>query len=558
MIKPSYAARWRNLPVGKKLAAIPALFAVVIGGILLYTLTTAQDQLSDTVVVDVAGRQRMLNQRYLAQLTMVTEHMAEDADGRSRSGASVADAVWSLDYGATSKLMHDAAAALLDGGTTVSMLTGEPVAVPPAPTAEIRSALVEEARTIEDYTAKGLELLEIDPTDPRFRGCLDEVLELSYRVDVESNECVKLLNEHSQGKISAMIESEAAIGALAVLLGGVFSWIVSRGMVGRLGSVVGAAQLIADGDLRSQKLQADATDEVGQLAAAFDQMLDTLKDMTGQTVAVSNNLNAASAEILASTQQQAAGTRQQAGTVQEITTTMEEVRQSGEQISEKAQRVTVASEATSASSASGLNAVRETNCTMEAIRRQVEEVAENIATLSEKTQVVGEIIATVNDIAERSNLLALNAAIEAAVAGEQGNRFSVVANEIKSLADQAKESTVQVRTILGEIQKGISGSVMLTEEAVKRVEAGKRQADVAEQTIRQMTETTVESVQAFQQIIAATSQQQIGFEQVTRGMQDIRQTASQTAASTLQLEKAVASLNAQSQQLRATVGRFQI
>src|SRR5581483_1997406 len=198
----------------------------------------------------------------------------------------------------------------------------------------------------------------------------------------------------------------------------------------------------------------------------------------------------------------------------------------------------------------GLQAVQETTRTMGAIREQIEEVAENIVALSEKTQAVGEIIATVNDIAERSNLLALNAAIEAAAAGDQGSRFSVVANEIKNLADQAKESTVQVRTILGDIQKRINSSVMLTEEAVKRTETGKQQADVTEDTIRRMADTTQESVQAFQQIISATRQQQIGFEKVTQGMQDIGQAASQTAAGTVQLEKAVASLNAQSHQLR--------
>jgi methyl-accepting chemotaxis protein len=99
---------------------------------------------------------------------------------------------------------------------------------------------------------------------------------------------------------------------------------------------------------------------------------------------------------------------------------------------------------------------------------------------------------------------------------------------------------------------------MLTEEAVKRADTGKQQADVAEQTIRRMADTTQESVQAFQQIIGATSQQQIGFEQVTQGMQDIRQAASQTAAGTLQLEKAVANLNTQSHQLREAVGRYQL
>jgi methyl-accepting chemotaxis protein len=275
-------------------------------------------------------------------------------------------------------------------------------------------------------------------------------------------------------------------------------------------------------------------------------------------MSVSERMNAAAAEILASTQQQATGTKEQAATIQQITATMEEVRQSGVQISERAKQVTATAEATATITVTGLSTVQEANQTMEAIRQQVEEVAENVVSLSEKTQAVGEIIATVNDIAERSNLLALNAAIEAAAAGDQGSRFSVVANEIKNLADQAKESTVQVRTILGDIQKRINSSVMLTEEAVKRTETGKQQADVTEDTIRRMADTTQESVQAFQQIISATCQQQIGFEQVTQGMQDIGQAASQTAAGTVQLEKAVASLNAQSHQLREAVGRYQI
>src|SRR5437868_731844 len=82
-------------------------------------------------------------------------------------------------------------------------------------------------------------------------------------------------------------------------------------------------------------------------------------------------------------------------------------------------------------------------------------------------------------------------------AGEHGRSFSVVANEIKNLADQAKQSTFQVRSILGEIQKGINSSVMLTEEAVKRVESGKQTVDVAHKTITAMDQTTRESIEAF-------------------------------------------------------------
>jgi len=195
---------------------------------------------------------------------------------------------------------------------------------------------------------------------------------------------------------------------------------------------------------------------------------------------------------------------------------------------------------------------------VEGIRGQVEQVAENIVALSGRTQAIGELIATVTDIAERSNLLALNATIEAVSAGEQGNRFSVVANEMKNLADQAKECTVQVRSILGEIQKGIHASVMLTEEAVKRVEKGKTQTEATDTTIRRMSETTVSCVQAFQQIVGGTNQQQIGVSQVAQGMEGIRQAVEQTATGISQLEKASSGLSALSHQLQSAVRRYQV
>jgi methyl-accepting chemotaxis protein len=129
---------------------------------------------------------------------------------------------------------------------------------------------------------------------------------------------------------------------------------------------------------------------------------------------------------------------------------------------------------------------------------------------------------------------------------------------VKNLADQSREATVQVRAILGDIQKGINSSVMLTEEAVKRVDSGKQQADVADRTIRDMTEGIQQSVQAFQQIVAGASQQQVGFSQVMQAVRDIGQASQQTAAGTRQLEKAAVSLNALGQQLQKSVERYQI
>ena len=310
---------------------------------------------------------------------------------------------------------------------------------------------------------------------------------------------------------------------LAIVTIQVVGFLISRSITTQLGGVVELAKSISKGDLTSDKLKCDATDEIGQLAKVSNQMLDSLRDLTSQSLSVTENINTAAAEILAATQQQACGTKEQAAAIQQITTTMTETSQSGSEIIERAKQVARAAESSAATSQAGIQRSRIRTALCREFANRWRKSPRISWRLARRRQSVGEIIATVNDIAEQSNLLALNATIEAAAAGSEGSRFSVVAAEMKNLADQAKTCTVQVRAILGEIQKGINTSVMLTEEAVKRVESGKKQADVSESTIHAITETTENSIRTFQQIIGAANQQQIGFEQVTRAeMQDIR------------------------------------
>jgi methyl-accepting chemotaxis protein len=348
----------------------------------------------------------------------------------------------------------------------------------------------------------------------------------------------------------------SALSVAGVVIAVLVSFIFVVGLRRAVTDVTGLAVHISDGNLRQDRLTVTSTDEIGQLGLIFNDMLGGLRDNVTQTRAAAESLNAAVVEIVASVKEQAAGTSEQAAAVQETTATMEEISQSGNQIAERSRQVAAAAEATSTATSQGLDAAQNGTRVMDAIQQQAETVAENIVTLSEKTQAVGEIIATVTDIAEQSNLLALNAAIEAAAAGEQGRTFAVVANEIKNLADQAKEATGKVRSILGDIQKGINTSVMLTEEVVKRVDAGKKQSDLVERTIRHMAESLNSSVQAFQQITAASGQQQIGFDQVAQALRNIRQAADQTAVSTSQLEKAATNLTGLGQQLSKNVERY--
>jgi methyl-accepting chemotaxis protein len=421
----------------------------------------------------------------------------------------------------------------------------------------IAGKLAELAKTILLRRKKGPGAAIDEILTDKGKDLMDNARSVAGEMDSSANELLKL-RDQSARSTAAFAKNAMIFGGLLVLvLVFTVGMVIRSSITGPLGVFMKFAELVGEGDL-TQQAKVSSGDELGQLALSLDQMVTGLRVVAAQSRLATENLKSAAAEILASTQQQASGTGEQAAAIQQTTTTMEEVMQAGMQISERAKQVAASTEATSAASHAGLQAVENTTRTMEAIREQAEAVAGNVVSLSERTQAVGEIISTVNDLAEQSHLLALNAAIEAAAAGEHGRSFSVIASEVKNLADQSREATVQVRSILGDIQKGINSSVMLSEEAVKRVDSGKQQADVADRTIRQMTEGILQSVQAFQQIVAGASQQQIGFTQVTQAIRDIGQASQQSAASTRQLEKAAISLSALAQQLQKAVERYRI
>jgi methyl-accepting chemotaxis protein len=345
----------------------------------------------------------------------------------------------------------------------------------------------------------------------------------------------------------------AVIFALIVSIG--MAWSILRSIVRPLEAFIAFAERVGRGDLTGEPLKV-GRDELGRLGATLNTMSESLRQVGRQSREITSTLNASAAQIRASTQQQAASVEEQLAALQETAATADEITHSGARIAARAQEVIQAAQAAVQTSANGLRAVADAARAMDAIRDQGEVVAANIVALSEKTQAIGEIIMTVNDISERSHLLALNAAIEAAAAGEHGRSFAVVASELKVLADQAKEATLQVRSILGEIQRGINTSVMLTEEAVKRVGVGRERSDVTERTIEDITASVQESVQTFQQIVASTNQQQIGIEQVMGALQNIRQASQQTAAGTRELDTAAGNLAELSRQLMVLGDRY--
>src|SRR5262249_10838453 len=161
-----------------------------------------------------------------------------------------------------------------------------------------------------------------------------------------------------------------------------------------------------------------------------------------------------------STAHQATGAQEQAAAVAQTVTTVEQVTQTANQAAQRAKEVGDTIKRTLEVGLTGRRTAEASVSALNQLKGRVESTAADILRLAEQAQAIGEIIASVNDIAEQTNILALNAAIEASRAGEQGKGFAVVAAEVKALADQSKKATTQVRQILGEIQRATHTAVL--------------------------------------------------------------------------------------------------
>jgi len=264
-------------------------------------------------------------------------------------------------------------------------------------------------------------------------------------------------------------------------------------------------------------------------------------------------LASASAEILAGTTQQATGMREHSSAVSETVTTVDEVLQTSEQAVQRAMAVSESSQRAAEVGLAGRKAVEVSVTAMDTVKEQTESIADSILTLAEQAQAIGEIIATVSDIAEQTNLLSLNAAIEASRAGEHGRGFTVVANEVKALAEQSKKATTQVRQILGEIQKSTNAAVMVTEQGSKSVNDAIKTVNEAGSTIRMLSDVISEAAQTAAQIAASSGQQATGMRQIHQAMQNIGQVSAQHLAATNQSEQAARSLDILGRDLKRMV-----
>jgi len=352
-----------------------------------------------------------------------------------------------------------------------------------------------------------------------------------------------LLNDDSIGSVIFLAPIAAFIGGGAF---GMYVYNLSfRKLEQTLGEYIMALDKVAGGDLTQRLIVPDMNIEsvdgriMTHLGEVINRTLDQLQAIVLEINRAMLRLEADTEAILDATSRQITMANEQDAVVTETTATVNEVRATVTETAERAQSVAETAQTSVDISRAGSEAVDETVAGMEIIRRRVEDIADNILVLSEHTQQIGEIIATVNNLADQSRMLALNASVEAARAGEEGKGFAVVAMEVRNLADQNRDATVQVREILGEIQRSTNSAVMVTEEGSKGVDSGQQQVNAAGESIKDLAKAIEEAALAAMQIAASTRQQTIGMDQLTNAMRTIKHATTETVSSTMQVEASV-------------------
>ncbi len=326
-----------------------------------------------------------------------------------------------------------------------------------------------------------------------------------------------------------------------------------REMVDSLKAITVSARHISEGDLSVEIIERSDHDELG---LALKMMITNLRDIIGELVTGTSTLAASVSQLSTTSSLLAASAAETSSSMAEVTATVDEVRQTSQVSSDRAQDVATTSEEASRYSEQGSEATQKTATGMSVIKEEMDYIAESIVSLSEQSQNVGEIVDTVTDLADQSNLLSVNASIEAAKAGEHGKGFTVVAQEVKSLAAQSKQATEQIKRILSDIQKATGSAVMATERGTKAVQAGVDLMAQTEETFQVMTGNINTSAEFAMQIASSSQQQLAGVEQVAQAMLTIKDAGQQNMDSARQLEDATQRLETLANNLKQLSERF--
>ncbi|MDO7908155.1 methyl-accepting chemotaxis protein [Paenibacillus sp. JX-17] len=376
------------------------------------------------------------------------------------------------------------------------------------------------------------------------------------------------------------------VTVIAVLLGCLMALIISRMVSKPVTKLAKSAQQIAAGDLTIPDTDVRNKDEIGQMAAAFNEMKHNLHGLLLKINSSAEQVSAASQELYAGSEQAVEVSHQMAETILQISGAAEQQAQSMyenkisldenaasiQRIAESASNVSVNSEQALQEAQQGVSYIDRTASQMKSIHQSVQRTSLIVNSLGEQSKQIASITELIRGIAGQTNLLALNASIEAARAGEQGKGFAVVAGEVKKLSEHSSQASQQIASLIEDmvsnVETAIASMATGAAEVVSGTEIVKETGEIFH-SIREAIKDVAEQVQevsaAAEQISAGTRQIVVSEEQLTALSQSISASAHQASsgsqeqlATMEEIANASGTLSGLAQELQNEVSRFQV
>jgi methyl-accepting chemotaxis protein len=387
-------------------------------------------------------------------------------------------------------------------------------------------------------------------------------------LQIKVDHLLEAVNKVAEGEFNVEIkpEGEGAIAELAESMQIMVNYIATSSeqkreevetLERKVNQILEVVTQAADGDLTGE-LTVIGEDAIAKLAKGVQSMVNSLNTLVSQVQRSGIQVTSSATEIAATAKQQEATIAEQAATTNEITATATEISATTGELTNTMDEVAEVAERTRVSAASGHENLEHMETTMQQIVEAAVSIAAKFEVLNEKARNINSVVTTITKVADQTNLLSLNAAIEAEKAGEYGLGFSVVATEVRRLADQTAVATLDIEQMIKEMQSAVSSGVLSMEKFTDQV---RRSADDVSRVSSQLVEI-IEDVQEFTPRFENVQQgmhfQAQGAQQINQAMIQLNESAQQTVASIRHSNSAIDNLNDAAQSLQSGITKFRV
>jgi methyl-accepting chemotaxis protein len=385
-------------------------------------------------------------------------------------------------------------------------------------------------------------------------SALSESLDSIIDLNVKGGDQASLVSAQNFSATRVLIVL-ALLGCVAVsaLLG----VLVTRSIRTPLTKSIEVADRIAQGDL-SVEIGPQPGNETGQLMTAMRSMSTNLRSVMGQLSSTSGQVATAANQLRCNSEQIATGAEEVAAQAGTAATAGEEMSVTSGDIAQNCQMAAEGARRAAETAQNGAAVVDKTVAVMGLIALNVQESAKTVENLGVRSDQIGAIIGTIEDIADQTNLLALNAAIEAARAGEQGRGFAVVADEVRALAERTTRATKEIGEMISTIQKETKGAVAAMGLGVRQVEAGTAEAARSGEALREILEQVQDVVMQVNQIATAAEEQTATTSEISTNLLQITEVVQETSRGANESAQSAAQLSGNAEELLQLVRKFKL